>query len=137
MSETKATGSCLCGAVRYTLAAEPVGTFVCHCKDCQRQGGTAFSVIIGVPEDAVSVEGSPATFHGTGDSGNAVERKFCGKCGSPLFSVVEATPGLLWIKSGTLDDTSALSPQAHIWVKSKQCWVDTGDVPTFETDPAL
>ncbi|MCB2051988.1 MAG: GFA family protein [Novosphingobium sp.] len=137
MSEAKATGSCLCGAVHYTLEAAPVGTFACHCKDCQRQSGTAFSVIMGVPESGVKVEGEPATYLGRGDSGNAVQRKFCGKCGSPLFSIVEATPGVLWIKTGTIDDTHSLNPQAHIWVKSKQCWVDTGELPTFDTDPVL
>ena len=35
-----ATGGCLCGAVRYSLANAPVGTGQCHCKDCQRASGT-------------------------------------------------------------------------------------------------
>ena len=33
------TGQCLCGDIKYTIAAEPVMAGVCHCKNCQRQAG--------------------------------------------------------------------------------------------------
>ena len=42
-------GGCLCGSIRYTCDAEPALTANCHCKHCQRQSGSAFSTIIGVP----------------------------------------------------------------------------------------
>lgn len=42
---SKIEGGCLCGAVRYTCAAEPVMTAICQCTHCQRQSGSAFSVI--------------------------------------------------------------------------------------------
>lgn len=134
MSET--VGGCLCGAVRYGFEGEAAAALVCHCTHCQKQSGSAYSTIIGVPEGQVSITGEPSTYHDTGESGGSVERLFCGTCGSPLFSRVEAAPGMLWIKAGTLDDTSQFSPAAHIWTRSKQCWVETGDIPAFETNPA-
>ena len=36
------TGSCSCGAVQYRLASAPMFVHCCHCRDCQRQTGTAF-----------------------------------------------------------------------------------------------
>ena len=47
---SKIVGGCLCGKVRYASTADPVMTAVCHCKDCQKQAGTAFSVIVAVPK---------------------------------------------------------------------------------------
>ncbi len=49
------TGGCLCGHVRYSANADPVFVGVCHCTHCQRQTGTAFSVLVGVPKPAMSI----------------------------------------------------------------------------------
>ncbi|HET8535571.1 MAG TPA: GFA family protein, partial [Solirubrobacteraceae bacterium] len=51
------TGRCLCGAVSYTVDAEPAVQAVCHCTDCQRQTGNPFSVIVAVPRDAFEISG--------------------------------------------------------------------------------
>jgi hypothetical protein len=130
------TGGCLCGAVRYEIAGDPAMQLVCHCSHCQKQAGSAFSTIIGVPETAVALtQGRPKSFIDHGESGQAVERQFCGTCGSPLFSKVAVSPGMTWVKTGTLDDSSWFAPAAHIWTRSKQPWVETGAVPTFDTNP--
>lgn len=34
------TGGCACGAIRYSIAGEPVFSNDCHCRDCQRESGT-------------------------------------------------------------------------------------------------
>jgi hypothetical protein len=109
------TGGCLCGQVRYTANADPVFVGVCHCTHCQKQTGTAFSVLVGIPKSAMSIQGELKTFHDTGDSGQPVERNFCPECGSPIFSDVAVMPGLTFIKAGTLDDTSWLDPKMHVY----------------------
>ena len=129
-------GGCLCGAVRYRIEEEAQAALVCHCTHCQKQSGSAFSTILGVAESAFSIEGEPCSYADAGESGKAVERIFCGTCGSPLVSKVEASPGMIWVKAGTLDRTEAFDPAMHIWTKSKQCWVDTGELPAFQTNPA-
>jgi hypothetical protein len=48
-------GGCLCGQVRYSVKADPAFVGVCHCKNCQKQTGTSFSVLIGVPKSALSI----------------------------------------------------------------------------------
>ena len=132
---TDRTGGCLCGAIRYALSAEPAMQAVCHCRNCQKQAGSAFSIIIGVPEAAVTFEGALSNYEDQGESGGAVTRQFCGTCGSPLFSRVAAAPGLVFVKAGTLDDPDGFQPQIHVWAKSKQSWVDLGNLPQFETTP--
>ncbi len=133
---TAKSGGCLCGAVRYEFSGEPAMQAVCHCSHCQRQAGSAFSTIVGVPEASVTVTaGTPKSYIDHGESGKVVERQFCGDCGSPLFSLVEVAPGMTFIKAGTLDDTSLIQPTAHFWTRSKQDWVDTGALRAFETNP--
>lgn len=130
------SGGCLCGAVRYDVQSEPLMQLVCHCTHCQKQAGSAFSTIVGVPEAALTVShGAAKTFIDHGESGQPIERQFCDTCGSPLFSKVAAAPGMVFIKTGTLDDSSWFTPSAHIWTKSKQPWVETGSVPAFATNP--
>ena len=121
----KLDGSCLCGKVTYSCDAEPVVTAVCHCRDCQRQTGTSFSVIVAVPKDALQLEGDELgsfTTVGT-DTGKEVSRRFCRDCGSPVMSIAEGLPELVLIKAGTLHDTSWLDPQMHVWCDSAQPWV--------------
>ena len=115
-------GGCLCGQVRYVANAEPAMVAVCHCKNCQKQAGAAFSVNVGIPKLAITIEGRTKTFHDTGDSGQKVHRNFCPECGSPITSDVDVIPDLTFIKAGTLDDTSWLDPKVHLYCDSAQHW---------------
>ena len=116
------TGGCLCGRVRYSASAEPAFVGVCHCTHCQKQTGTALSVVVGIPKSAMSVKGPLKAFHDRGDSGQTVERNFCPECGSPIFSDLAVMPGVTLIKVGTLDDTSWLDPKVHVYCDSAQHW---------------
>ena len=120
------TGGCLCGKIRYTISADPVFTGVCHCRNCQKQGGSSFSIVVGVPAAAFSVQGEMKRYQDKGDSGKAVGRCFCPDCGSPILSEVEAMPGIAIVKAGTLDDTSSLKPGMEIFCDSAQSWVQLG-----------
>jgi hypothetical protein len=135
---TKLTGGCLCGRVRYILEAEPFLTVVCHCKSCQKQSGSPFSVDLVVPASAVAVRGTTKTFHETGDSGKLVERRFCPECGSALISWGALMPDALFIKAGTLDDPSWVSPTMELYCDSAQPWVKlSGELTKFPKMPPL
>jgi hypothetical protein len=45
----KIEGGCLCGKVRYSADGEPTFVGVCHCKNCQKGTGSAFSVVVALP----------------------------------------------------------------------------------------
>ncbi len=125
-------GSCLCGSVSYTASADPVMVAACHCKDCQKQTGTTYSVIVGVPADSVDMNGDLKTYTTTGESSKAVNRQFCGNCGSPVVTDAEVAPGLVFIKAGTLDEAPGLKVGAKIWCDSKADWTDLdANTPEF------
>jgi hypothetical protein len=123
----KMTGVCLCGQVRYTASGEPTLVGVCHCTHCQKQTGSAFSIVVEVPKSAFSIQGRLGKFNDTGDSGHRVERNFCPDCGSPIFSDAAIRPEATFIKGGTLDDTSWLDPKIHIYCDSKERWTPIPD----------
>lgn len=120
----KVSGGCLCGAVRYECNAEPLGTAICHCTQCQNVSGSAFSVNVVVPAPSLTWQGqSLASYADKGESGKPLSRKFCRNCGSSLATETEALPGAIIIKAGTLDDKSWLKPNYHLWTNSAQPWV--------------
>lgn len=120
---SKISGSCLCGAVRYSTTAEPAMMAVCHCTDCQKQSGSAFSINVLVPRDQLEVEGEALTqFDVKGNSGANVSRNFCNLCGSPLFNVLDHFGGMAAIKAGTMDDSSWVKPGVQIWCDSARSW---------------
>ncbi|MFT4676895.1 MAG: hypothetical protein ACJAX5_002886 [Patiriisocius sp.] len=125
------TGQCLCGQIQYEFDVEPAISGVCHCKNCQRQAGSAFSTLCGVPKAAFKITGSPKVYEdGDTDSGNSVQRFFCENCGSPIYSTLGSQPDLLFLKTGTLDDTQSFAPQFQAYCETKQNWVSLlEDVP--------
>lgn len=124
------TGGCLCGAIRYSSPVAPVITAVCHCRDCQKQTGSSFSILLGIPRDGLELTGdTPQDIETLGASGLTVRRTFCRRCGSPIFSAATSTPELLWLKAGTLDDPSSLQPNIHMWCETAQPWLAIKEGP--------
>jgi hypothetical protein len=82
-----------------------------------------------VPGQAVTVEGSTLASFKTPSEGydSTTERHFCSACGSPIFSTIEAMPGVVFLKAGAIDDISWFEPSAEIWTRSAQPWA-----PHFE-----
>ena len=120
------SGGCLCGKVRYSANAEPMFTGVCHCKTCQKESGTAFNVVVALPQAAMSIQGALKTYARTGDSGQEVRNRFCPDCGSTVAIEPSIMPGAVIIPAGTLDDTSWLQPSMEIYCDSAQPWVQLG-----------
>ncbi|QIK79321.1 GFA family protein [Sphingomonas piscis] len=116
------TGGCLCGAVRYEVTAEPLAARTCWCRLCQYLGGGTATANVAFPSDAVTITGELADYESVADSGNVMHRGFCPKCGTPVTSAAEARPHLIFLRGGTLDDTSIAAPQATIWTSQAPAW---------------
>ena len=131
------TGKCLCGAISYVIDNRPAVTGVCHCKNCQRQAGSAFSTLAGVPVSELHIAGTPKLYTDPDtNSGNTVKRFFCGDCGSPIYSAVQSSPDIVYLNTGTLDDNDTFEPQFHVWCSTKQNWFDIPDgVPAMPGNP--
>jgi hypothetical protein len=111
----------------------------CHCRDCQKTAGGAFSTCVAVPPAAVTItKGEPRAYSVTAESGNVVTRKFCGACGAPLFSELEGNAKLMVVKAGSLDDPSWLQIQVNCWTDSAQPWAHVAeDLPRFPKNPPM
>jgi len=126
------TGGCACGAIRYEVTAEPIVTFNCHCRDCQKITGGGYTPVFYVPANAFKItKGSPKYFGTTSEMMGDNVRGFCPDCGSRLFGgKSDFGQG---IAAGSLDDPSLYKPQHEIWTSDAQPW-DAMDpkLPKFE-----
>ena len=117
------SGGCLCGKIRYSAEAASKFVSLCHCRDCQKFSGSAFSAVVALPKAAVAITGTPKGFVKRGDSGKSIERFFCPDCGASLMDEAEAVPGLVMIFAGTLDDPHWVKPTSQIYCASAQPWL--------------
>ncbi len=128
MSDTVRTGRCLCGAVTVELKGKPLAVSLCHCVNCQKTSGSAFSVIALVPIGNVRFNGPVSIFNDVADSGIGFERCFCPGCGSPVESRSPqlAARGITIVKASLFDDTTWLQPHEQIYCQSSQRWLNGG-----------
>jgi hypothetical protein len=112
-------GGCQCGAVRYRLMAEPTGVNICHCRMCQKAGGSPFMAFGGVRmSEFVVTHGAISTF----PSSDIAERGFCAKCETPL-TYRGLGSDRVSVTLGSLDDPNAAEPTGQLGVESKVRWL--------------
>jgi hypothetical protein len=139
-------GSCLCGASKYTVLNQPIKMIVCHCINCKKFSGIAFSANIWFPlasfrpQDAASLQIRKYADSNT-DTERTLNRHFCGTCGCSMYITVPHNPAIISIFSGTIDglwcesaggplsDTGAellqeLSPEVELYCPRKPHWVE-------------
>ena len=130
------TGGCLCGAVRYESAAPPITTRVCWCRDCQYLGAGSGTVGACFRTATFKLAGTTSDYWSVADSGNRMRRRFCPRCGTPLFSEAGARPHLIFVRVGTFDDPELVKPAMTIWASSAPTWACIDDVvPREEKQP--
>ena len=129
-------GGCLCGDLRYSATGEPAVASICHCRDCQKQTGSAFMEVVAVPVERFSLRGSPSTFTNDGDSGRKKHRQFCPRCGTTVMLEAEGFPGMALVMGGTLDDTAWLQPTMALFCERAQPWLESRpEMKTFARMP--
>jgi hypothetical protein len=127
-------GGCSCGEIRYRLTSEPLFTHCCHCLNCQRQTGSAFVINLLIEADRIELlSGEPQPVD-VPRSGGKKQRIFrCPTCQVAVFSRYTRA-GVRFVRGGTLDDPSSVTPDVHIYTRSKLSWVALPDsVPAFAT----
>ncbi len=126
-------GGCACGATRYRLSSEPLFIHCCHCLNCQRQTGSAFVINLLIEADRVEILAAlPQPVDAPRDDGS-VQRIFrCPRCQVAVFSEY-GRPEVWFVRGGTLDDPTQITPDVHIYTRSKVGWVTLHeDTPAFE-----
>lgn len=132
----KHVGSCLCGKVKFEVEGNFESFYLCHCKRCQKDTGSAHAANL-FSEDAklkwlsdideIKTFNLPSTRH---------IKSFCGTCGSAVPSL-QMEGKLLVVPAGSLDTDIEISPTAHIFCSSRLSWEDgLGDIKRFEKYPS-
>lgn len=115
---------CACGQLTATCEGEPARVSVCHCLDCKRRTGSAFSWTSRWPRASVATSGRASQFTRTGDEGGRATFHFCPGCGAAVFYIVEAQPDLLAIPAGAFADPTFPAPEYASYDPSRRCpWV--------------
>lgn len=116
------TGRCNCGAVTVSIAAEPVATRQCWCRQCQKAaaGGPTHNAMF--PTDAVEITGARDDFVYVAASGNVLTQEFCPRCGTPVLGRSRARPQFRTIRFGMLDEGHGLKPAMAIWTDEAPEW---------------
>lgn len=114
---------CRCGALTAVAAGEPVRISVCHCLDCQRRSGSAFSAQVRFASSDVVVTGPYSLWRTTGESGRWAEFYFCPTCGGQTAYQIENFPDVTAIPLGMFDDPHVFTPRHSVWECRKHEWL--------------
>tara|TARA_R110002072_G_scaffold55691_1_gene144830 strand:- start:259 stop:678 length:420 start_codon:yes stop_codon:yes gene_type:complete len=120
------TGHCYCKSIEYRTEVDPGRIGICHCRDCQIFGGSAFRTVAAVaPADFEFTKGQPTYFEKTAASGAVRKMAFCAKCGTHLCSVPKDTNeegAFISIRIATSEDFAALKPAFEVFCESRVAW---------------
>jgi hypothetical protein len=129
-------GGCACRTIRYRLTASPLIVHACHCRDCQRLTGGPFAINLWIEGRFVETGPvAPKSYRLAGGSGKHHDVFFCETCGTTLWNRYDVVPSdCLFVGAGTLDNPEAVTPDVHLFTRSKLPWLALPEgVPAFET----
>lgn len=131
----RASGGCLCGAVKYEIHGPLYNVINCHCSKCRRVHGHFSAYASSNREDLKLVEQRGLKWYRSlKDETPDVYRGFCQDCGSSLFWDAKGEPHM-YISAGTLDPPTGLKTIGHIWLSQAGDYYElTDDVEKYEQD---
>jgi len=116
---------CICGQLSATCSGEPIRVSVCHCLNCKRRTGAAFSWTSRWAAADVAVEGRSSAFSLTGDEGSRATFSFCPDCGTTVYYRVDTLPDFIAVPVGGFADPGFPAPRVSVYDPIRRCdWVD-------------
>jgi hypothetical protein len=116
----KLTGGCQCGEIKYEHEAQSIEIYICHCKECQKQSGSAFGISVEVTRDNFKIiHGLPKYWERKSNNGKVIKCAFCSNCGTRPWHESNDESNALSIKGGSLDQFIDISNAIHVWVSRK------------------
>lgn len=127
---------CHCGQLRLKCLGLPAKISMCHCLDCQRRTGSAFSIAAFYERERVDVSGAVRTYERPSASGYPVRFEFCERCGSNLYWLPARLPNLIGVAAGAFAEPGFPRPDQSVWTKDRHGWVGLPeDMPQFAENP--
>ena len=116
-------GSCQCGNIRYKVTGDPLVAIACHCYDCRKLSGSAFSTVLVVKAEDITVEGTLKLWERATDTGRRSHAYFCPDCGNRIYHQDPDKPYIIRIRSGSLDQPEIPKPLIHVFAERTQSWL--------------
>ena len=114
-------GSCLCGEVSYQYSGSLRQFIMCHCNQCKRASGTAFTSNVIANSEGIKWEGKDLIREFESSPGKF--RGFCQLCGSSMYSRRTNLPTQVRLRVGTMSSFPYnLKPIAHIFCSDIASW---------------
>ena len=117
------SGSCNCGAVRFTARGRLRDIIFCHCGQCRRQGGHFYAATNVADRDLEVTGEDNLTWY---QSSDVAQRGFCRHCGSALFWKEDDADDIS-VLAGAFDQPSSLMMGCHIFCDDKADFYDLPD----------
>lgn len=119
-------GGCVCGTVRFRMHAVPMFVHCCHCTRCQRETGGPFAHHAMIEHTQFSVlQGEPDFVLVPTDSGGKHWVARCPVCRVAMWNEHGSRKAITrYVRVGTLDEPARCPPRAHIFLRSKQPWLE-------------
>ncbi len=132
---SKYSGSCLCGEVHFDVYGEFDHFFLCHCRHCRKDTGSAHAANLFATRAKLTWQSGQSKVKTYELAGTRHVRSFCLNCGSALPTMQQE--GLLAVPAGALDSPIAMTPDAHLFVASRADWdQDLEQVPMMDGLPS-
>lgn len=116
-------GSCQCKNVTYCATDAPVASLACYCGECRKLSSSIVSTVLIFKTESICFYGELKTWERTSESGRRNVAYFCPVCGNRIYHFDPDMPGIVRLKSGTLDSVAVPEPQVNQWVSRKPHWV--------------
>jgi hypothetical protein len=117
-------GGCLCGELRFRVAAPAIESGYCHCRMCQKNSGAPVVAWATFPGKSFSwIRGEPGSYRSSAHA----QRFFCRACGSYVVFVNDNPAGTISVNTASFDDPNAFPPRVHIYEESRVPWFRTDD----------
>lgn len=127
MSDSKYSGRCLCGSVRYEIHGDLPGIACCHCSKCRKfHGHIAAYAMTTVGNLKIVEDGGLTWFRSVTDETPDVYRGFCSECGSSLFWDPRGEDRIA-VAAGSLDEPTGLKLLGHSWISQKADYYEIND----------
>jgi hypothetical protein len=126
VTESTASGACLCGAVEFAARLPSKWVAHCHCSMCQRAHGAAFVTWVGIANENFELRDPSGLLRWFASSPPA-QRGFCARCGSSLFFRSAQWPGETHIARANFRDPVDREPQAHVFYDTRVPWFQVHD----------
>lgn len=120
---------CACGALRARVSGDPVRVSVCHCLDCKRRTGSAFSWNATYQASAVAIDGPSTSFTRSSDDGFWARTHFCPECGVTVYYEIERRPGKISIPAGAFADPDFPPPRIEVYEERSSPWLPDLGLP--------